>query len=55
MARGKFKSERQRRFMFASVPKAAHKWAHGMATNKSDWAGAHKPSAKRHLKQRRRG
>lgn len=37
---GKFKSERQRRFMWAAVPRAAKKWAHRMKTRKSDWIGA---------------
>lgn len=37
---GKFKSERQRRFMWAVVPKAAKKWAHNRKTRKSDWRGA---------------
>lgn len=37
---GKFKSERQRRFMWAVVPKAAKKWAHNRRTRKSDWRGA---------------
>ncbi len=34
---GKFKSERQRRFMWAVMPRAAKKWAHNRTTNKSDW------------------
>jgi len=37
---GKFKSERQRRFMWAVVPAAAKKWAHNLKTNKRDWGGA---------------
>lgn len=37
---GKFKSERQRRFMWAVVPKAAKKWAHNRKTRKGDWRGA---------------
>jgi hypothetical protein len=37
---GKFKSERQRRFMWAVVPKAAKKWADNRSTRKSDWRGA---------------
>lgn len=36
---GKFKSERQRRFMWAVVPGAARKWAHNRKTNKGDWRG----------------
>jgi hypothetical protein len=36
---GKFKSERQRRFMWARKPKAAKKWAHNRKTRKSDWKG----------------
>lgn len=39
-AGGKFKSERQRRFMWASVPRAAKKWAHNRKTKKTDWRGA---------------
>lgn len=34
---GKFKSERQRRFMWVVKPKAAKKWAHNRKTKKSDW------------------
>lgn len=52
MAKGKFKSARQRRFMFAVVPRAAHKWAHNRTTNKADWAGAH-GSTKRVTHKRR--
>jgi hypothetical protein len=37
---GKFASERQRRWMWANVPKAAKKWAHNAMTSKSDWRGA---------------
>lgn len=36
---GKFKSERQRRFMWAVYPKAAKKWAHNRKATKSDWVG----------------
>ncbi|HWT24534.1 MAG TPA: hypothetical protein VN213_13595 [Solirubrobacteraceae bacterium] len=32
-----FRSERQRRFLWARYPKAARKWAHGRKTRKSDW------------------
>lgn len=46
MAKGKFKSERQRRFMWAVVPAAAKKWAHNMKTNKSDWKGVKKATAR---------
>ena len=34
---GKFKSERQRRYMWAVVPSAAKKWAHNRNTSKRDW------------------
>lgn len=34
---GKFKSERQRRYMWAAVPRAAKKWAHNRKTKSSDW------------------
>jgi hypothetical protein len=34
---GKFKSERQRRFLWATRPKAAKKWADNLSTRKSDW------------------
>lgn len=38
---GKFKSERQRRWMWANARGAAKKWAHNRSTRKSDWgAGA---------------
>lgn len=36
---GKFKSERQRRAMWANAPKAARKWAHNLRTTKRDWLG----------------
>ena len=36
---GKFKSERQRRAMWANAPRAAKKWAHNRKTRKSDWIG----------------
>jgi hypothetical protein len=36
---GKFKSERQRRWMWANVKSAAKKWAHNQHTAKPDWAG----------------
>lgn len=42
---GKFKSEDQRRFMWANALPAAKKWAHNRRTKASDWAGvqpAHK-------------
>ena len=35
---GKFKSERQRRYMWAVVPRAAKRWAHNRGTSKSMWA-----------------
>lgn len=38
-SKGKFKSERQRRAMWANAPKAARKWAHNLKTAKSDWRG----------------
>lgn len=34
---GKFKSERQRRWMWANNPRAAKKWAHNRKTKKTDW------------------
>lgn len=34
---GKFKSERQRRFLWATRPRAARKWAHNRKTRKADW------------------
>lgn len=34
---GKFASERQRKWMWANSPSAAHKWAHNRSTRKSDW------------------
>lgn len=36
---GKFKSERQRKFLWAVAPKAAKKWAHNRKTRKPDWGG----------------
>lgn len=43
---GKFKSERQRKFLWAVYPKAAKKWAHRKKTRKGDW-GAHRPARAR--------
>lgn len=34
---GKFKSERQRRYMWAVVPRAARRWAHNRRTRTPDW------------------
>lgn len=34
---GKFKSERQRRFLWATRPAVAKKWAHNRKTGKRDW------------------
>lgn len=34
---GKFKSESQRRMMWARFPRAAKKWSHNRKTNRSDW------------------
>lgn len=48
---GKFKSERQRRFMWATSPRAAKKWAHNRKTRKTDWAKRARPSV--HRKKRR--
>ena len=47
---GKFKSERQRRYMWAVAPRAAKKWAHNRKTRKTDWARSAKPSV--HKKRR---
>ncbi len=44
---GKFKSERQRRAMWANAPRAAKKWAHGGKTRKSDWRGMGRKRRKR--------
>jgi hypothetical protein len=44
---GKFKSERQRRFMWARVPAAARKWAHNRKTRRSNWRGASISRARR--------
>jgi hypothetical protein len=46
MAKGKFKSERQRRWMWANVPAAAKKWAHNLKTTRGNWGGAKKASAR---------
>lgn len=43
---GKFKSEEQRRFMWAVVPRAAKKWAHRKKTRKGDWVRM-RPGSKR--------
>ena len=34
---GKFKSEAQRRYLWATRPAVAKKWAHNRKTRKSDW------------------
>lgn len=39
MGGGKFRSEAQRRAMFANAPRAAAKWAENRRTNRSDWIG----------------
>jgi hypothetical protein len=36
---GKFRSESQRKMMWARFPRAAKDWAHNRKTSKSDWAG----------------
>lgn len=36
---GKFKSENQRRAMWARAPAAARKWAHNVKTRAADWRG----------------
>jgi hypothetical protein len=43
---GRFKSEKQRRFMWANAKSAAKKWAHNRTTRKSDWRGANSSKAK---------
>jgi hypothetical protein len=40
---GSFESERQRRFMWAVVPRAAKKWAYNRSTSKKDWVGVRRP------------
>ena len=46
---GKFKSERQRRYIWAVVPRAAKRWDHNRGTSKSMWAKRRpaRPSIKR--------
>lgn len=44
---GKFKSERQRRWMWANHKSAAKKWAHNRKTRKSDWRGGRRSRARR--------
>jgi hypothetical protein len=34
---GKFKTEQQRKWMWANVPAAAKKWAHNKTTRGTDW------------------
>lgn len=34
---GKFASEPQRRFLWATRPDVARKWAHNLRTTKADW------------------
>jgi hypothetical protein len=36
---GKFRSESQRKMMWARFPRAAKDWAHNRSTSKSDWRG----------------
>jgi len=45
--KGKFKSERQRRYMWAVVPSAARKWAHYKKTRKKDWVKRRPSRARR--------
>jgi hypothetical protein len=52
MPKGRFKSERQRRFMWANAKAAAHKWAHGRKTKRADWRGARAGATK--VRRRRR-
>jgi hypothetical protein len=51
---GKFKSERQRRFMWARVSGAAKKWAHNRRTKKTDWRGAKGVKGARPSRRRKR-
>jgi hypothetical protein len=44
---GKFKSERQRRAMWANAPRAAKKWAHNKKTSRRDWVGMGRTRRKR--------
>jgi hypothetical protein len=41
---GKFKSERQRRAMWANAPRAAKAWAHNRRTTKGMWTGMRRTS-----------
>ena len=51
---GKFKSEAQRRAMWANAPRAAKKWAHNRRTNKTDWSGMGRTKGARTAARRRR-
>lgn len=42
---GSFYSERQRKYLFATHPAAAHAWAHDMHTTKAMWATTPKGAA----------
>jgi hypothetical protein len=44
---GKFKSERQRRAMWANAPLAAKAWAHNRRTSRSMWSGMGRTTALR--------
>lgn len=48
---GKFKSERQRRWMWATVSGAAKKWSHDRKTNKGDWGTRRGGRKRRNVKQ----
>jgi len=50
---GKFKSERQRRYMWAVVPGAAKKWAHNRKTTKANWI-KRRPARKVRRRRRRK-
>ena len=52
---GKFKSEQQRKFMWAVDPVAARKWAHNLHTNKLDWTGNATNVNPKRITRKRRG
>jgi hypothetical protein len=47
---GKFKSERQRKAMWANAPAAAKKWAHNLRTTKGNWRGMGRTSKAKRAK-----
>lgn len=48
-----FKSEKQRRYLWATHPEVAHKWAYGKHSTKADW-GRSIAEARVHKKKKKK-